>query len=196
MRPLLGVTAILAAAAGPVTTVQQGAPRTLEGTVRVLGGSALPAVVYVPGAQAGARADTGLIDQLHLRYVPTITVVAPGSAVRFRNSDPVVHNVFSPSRATGPFDVGRYGPDEARLHTFARPGAALVLCRIHPEMFAYVFVIDAYAWTQTDAEGRFRLDGVPADATQIIVWHPRAGTRRVTVGPGATTRLAITLGSP
>ena len=155
---------------------------SLAGTVRVRSADRTPAIVYVSAPRAAARAtDTVVIDQHRLAFVPLVLLVAPGGVVRFLNSDPLVHSVFSPTAATGPFDLGRYGPDESRTRTFALEGAAVILCRIHPEMAGHVLVADALRWTATDADGRFRLYDVPSDAGEMVVWHWRGGTRVVSL---------------
>jgi plastocyanin len=167
----------------------------VTGVVLIRGGSRLPAALYVPGAATRSRADTATVDQQGLAYVPAVTIVPPGATVEFRNSDPVVHNVFSPTRATGRFDLGRYGPDQARTHTFGQAGPALILCRIHPEMVAYVLVVDAATWTIAAPDGQFRLQGVPPRAGELIVWHPHAGTRRVSLQDARRGPLVISLPS-
>lgn len=190
--PALAVTLALAF---PVESrAQEAKSSSLTGVIRVRGGGGLPAVAYVEGTPTRTTtADTAVVDQLRLAYVPAVTVVPPGATVEFRNSDPVIHSVFSPSRATGRFDLRRYGPEQVRAHVFVRPGAALILCRIHPEMVAYVFVVEARDWSVTNAEGRFHLEHVPADARELVVWHPRAGTFRFPLPAARADTMFITV---
>lgn len=185
---LLAALAIHAPARG-----QDRATIALTGTIRIRPADRTPTVVYVTGPHPAPTGDTVEVDQLRLAFVPPVRLVAPGTVVRFLNSDPVVHSVFSPTGVTGPFDLGRYGPDEARNRTFVASGAALLLCRIHPEMAGHVLVADAARWTVTDTDGRFRLDDVPVDATELVVWHWRAGTRRVSLAGRPPGPLSITL---
>lgn len=176
-----------------VTALCQERPTiTLTGSVRVRPFDHTPALVYVPATQTVAG-DTAVVDQRRLAFVPPVLLITPGTAVRFLNSDPLLHNVFSPTAATGGFDLGRYGPDETRTRMFTTPGAALILCRIHPEMASHILVAEAARWTVADRDGRFTLDSVAADAVELVVWHWRGGSRRVSLAHRPPGPLVITL---
>lgn len=184
--------------AGTPPAVAQSA--RVEGQVTLHGVPVQHAVVYLvrddPGAARAVAPVRALIDQRDLRFVPGLVAVPPGSAVEFPNSDAVLHNVFNPGGAGGAgFDLGTYASRERRSITFTREGAYVILCHMHPEMAAYVFVVDAPYRTVSDADGRFLLEGVPAGAWRLHVWQRRALPLEVALAlaPGETRSLSPTL---
>ena len=112
-----------------------------------------------------------VIDQANLRFVPRLLVVLPGTTVDFRNSDPILHNVFGPPGPDEGFDLGTYPRTRSRSHTFTVPGAYPILCNVHPEMVAYVVVVATPYHAVVDTAGRFLIDSVPAGRYSINVWH-------------------------
>jgi plastocyanin len=56
-----------------------------------------------------------------------------GDEVTFKNEDKVFHNVFSLSKIL-PFDLGAYGPGQAKKVKLDQPGKIQVECAIHPNM--------------------------------------------------------------
>jgi hypothetical protein len=115
-----------------------------------------------------------MLDQRNLHFVPHTLVVLPGQEITFRNSDPLLHNVFSPDVQGEKFNLGTYPAGESRSHTFQRVGAHVILCHIHPEMAAYVFVTETRYHAVVDEMGRFRIDSIPPGDYTLHAWHPRA----------------------
>lgn len=140
------------------------------------------------------------MDQRGLRFVPSVIAVTPGSTVHFPNSDPLMHNVFSPGQRTGGFDLGTYGTSERRSFTFREEGAHVILCHVHPEMAAYVVVVAAPYRTVSDSAGRYQLVDVAPGTYRLRTWHRRLRTveQLVTVAANERVRLDLTLlrGSP
>ncbi len=152
-------------AGGSVTGILRGTPRDLLETVIYL------APIGERGADLGSP-DSLLIDQRGLRFWPRVVMVPTGGTVLFRNSDPILHNVFSPG--VGPeFDLGTYPRPDFRPHTFQTAGVHVMLCHIHPEMAAYIVVVPGGQAGAVDERGRFRFDSVPPGAYQLVAWRPR-----------------------
>ena len=175
--PALSAAAALFLLGLPAVPQDTAAFAALAGTVRAPNARTAGAVVYlVPRDSAAAPlpVDTGLVDQRDLRFVPRTLVVLPGTTVEFRNSDPILHNVFSPPGVAEGFDLGIYPRTERRLHTFTAPGAHVILCHVHPEMVAYIVVVPTPWYAVVDDEGRFRITGVPPGRYRLRVWHRRA----------------------
>lgn len=82
------------------------------------------------GAAIGAEFE---VRQSEKAFMPERLSVAKGSRVRFANDEKFVHHAFvdSPQFAA---DTGDIPPGEARDIVFARAGAFIVRCAIHPQM--------------------------------------------------------------
>lgn len=155
-----------------------------------------------PGEPA-ASSDTLVIDQNGLRFLPSVVVGRPGITVSFLNSDPILHNVFSPGWSGEAFDLGTYPSNASRSHTFTEPGPHVILCRVHPEMVAYVVVVRTPYHAVTDADGRFHLPRVPPGTYRLNVWRrgseprdetlliPDAGARELVLDLSRPDRLVV-----
>jgi plastocyanin len=172
-----GLAAGLAAGAN-ASSAQSG---TIVGTVRVSGvAGAAGVVVYVeriPGMTFPSPTERAVIDQRGLTFIPHVLPVLVGTTVDFHNGEEpsggraIRHNVFSPSR-TARFDLGTYGYGQSKSVTFGQPGIATVLCNVHPEMSAYVVVLETPFFAVTDSAGTYRLEGVPPGRRVVRAWHP------------------------
>jgi plastocyanin len=151
---------------------------TLGGTVSG-GGPAGPggAVVYLKRVDAPTpRPKPGkvrVVAQKDKRFEPRVLAVTVGTAVDFRNDDPLFHNVFSLSRPND-FDLGLYKGGTSKQETFNTPGAVQLLCNIHSSMMGYVYVVDTPWFAQADASGKFTIHGVPTGEYLVQVWHENA----------------------
>ncbi len=121
------------------------------------------------------RGGTISIVQRDRTILPYLTVVPVGTRIEFPNEDEVFHNLFSLSEPAR-FDLGRYPPGQSRHQVFGRPGLVRLLCDIHSEMAASIFVVDTPWFARPDAEGRYRIDDVPPGRYTMVAWHELAGT--------------------
>ncbi len=147
-----------------------------------------------PAPPVPMRPDTVLIDQAQLRFLPDLVAIPAGGTVHFLNSDPVMHNVFSPRRSAS-FDLGTYPAAELRSHTFENPGQYVMLCHVHPEMVAWVVVVPSPYVAVTDDSGAFSLDGVPPGRYVLRAWSRRTGglERTIDVPAGGIRGVAVEL---
>jgi plastocyanin len=148
------------------------------------------AVVYV-GAIAGksfpAPKEHAKIDQKNLVFTPHILPVLVGTTVDFLNSDAVLHNVFSPDACAEKFNLGTWPQGQSKSYTFAKECAAVLLCKVHPEMEAYVVAVPTPYFASVKADGSFHVGDVPDGSYTVKVWHPKCkpAEKPVTVA-GAT----------
>jgi len=152
---------------------------TVEGKISFQGMPATEAVVYLEHGTSAlvASADTVVLDQRGLRFLPGTLAVSPGTTVVFLNNDDIQHNVFSPGEVVGsgdPFDLGTYSRGEMRIHTFPDLGVHTILCNVHPEMLAYVVSVPTEYRTVTDSDGQFSITDVPPGTYRLHVWHPQS----------------------
>lgn len=130
-------------------------------------------VVYlVPAAKTALTppAVHAKMNQLKLNFVPHLLAIQTGTTVDFLNQDSVNHNVSSPAACCS-FDLGQWGKDGVKSYQFTTAGVAPIICSLHPEMAAYVVVLDTPYFTTVSLEtdnaakkqyAAYSLTGVPA----------------------------------
>ena len=161
---------------GLVMTAAGGS--TIRGTVKATGlASSADAVVYlqqVPGTFP-APAKAADMDQRSMQFTPHVLPIVVGTAVRFLNSDPTPHNVFSPDHEK--YNLGTWPQGQTKDHTFATctkaPCVYVQLCRVHPEMEGYVVVLQNPFFAVTGADGHYKIDNVPPGNYSVGVWHAK-----------------------
>jgi len=147
---------------------------TVVGTVRVRGTLAPDAVVYLEDLRGPAPRRTParvVMDQKNLAFAPRVLAVVEGTTVEFTNSDETQHNVFSPSRGPGAFDLGTYSHGETRSVTMQDRGDVLVLCNIHMEMEGHIVVVRDPYFAVTGGDGRYRIADVPPGRYAAKIWR-------------------------
>ena len=167
------IVALFVAHSGP----PGGAGSRISGTVKVTGvASNADAVVYVqqaPGASPPAK--PAEMDQRSKQFIPHVLPIVVGTAVRFLNSDPTRHNVFSPDYEK--YNLGTWSQGKTKDHAFGKcakvPCVYVQLCLIHPEMDAYVVVLQNPFFAVTIPDGRFEISNVPPGAYSLAVWHAK-----------------------
>jgi len=167
---------------------------TITGHVDVKGKPWGPIYVYVDNIKEPYVDRSTEIVQKDRAFVPNVLVVQRGTRVSFPNSDPFMHNVFSPS-ATHPFDLGSYKQGEkAGMVRMVNAGVVEVLCNMHAKMRANVLVVPNRHHARVGADGSFRLENVPVGARQVVAWTPDAKpvTESVALTPaGAAVTFAL-----
>ncbi len=141
---------------------------------------------------------SAIIDQIHRRFVPLVSVIQTGTSVTFPNKDNIEHDVYSFSPAKT-FELNLYSGIAAHPVVFDKPGLVVLGCNIHDQMIAYIAVVDTPYFAKSDAAGHARLDGLAADSYDVVAWHYRiADDKSVThqtvrVDTAATVRFALAL---
>ena len=191
------IVALLVAHSGPL----DGAGSSISGTVKVTGSASnADAVVYVQQAPDtfAPLATPAEVDQLGKQFIPHVLPIVVGTTVRFLNSDPTRHNVFSPDHEK--YNLGTWPHGKTRDHTFGTcakaPCVYVQLCLIHPEMEAYVVVLQNPFFAVTNTAGRFEITNVPRGTYSLAVWHAKgkAQPKPVTVDTGKPAVVDFMLG--
>ncbi|MCC7032038.1 MAG: hypothetical protein IT179_04295 [Acidobacteria bacterium] len=150
------------------------------------------AAVYLEGTfPPGPTPRRVALGQRDLQFNPGLLIIQRGTPVDFPNQDDLYHNVFSYSK-TKRFDLGRYRKDEKPpVITFDRVGIVRLACEIHEHMEGVILVVDTPYFQKTDADGAYRLEGLPAGRFVLKAWvsEKLVYERPVVLTPGATLRV-------
>src|ERR1700756_4574577 len=131
---------------------------SISGKVSGVSGKSVVYVDTIAGKTFPAPTQHPVMDQKGLVFNPHVLVVEQGTTVDFLNSDTVQHKVFSPSTGgdkKAGHNLGTWPKGEKRSWKFDHPGAAALLCNVHPEMAGFVVVSPTPYFAETDASGAF-----------------------------------------
>jgi plastocyanin len=137
------------------------------------------AVVYLDGSfSKPASHPQKQVAQKDLAFLPPLLPVQVGTRVEFPNFDDTYHSIFSYSPAKR-FDLGRYRPEERPIPSeiFDVPGLVTLRCDIHEHMRGLILVLNTPHFVMTDADGRFRLGGLPSGHYALKAWIDSKTTR-------------------
>ncbi len=177
---------LLALAGTPTASPAAGALRgRVELAGRTLGGqltSPAEAFVYLEDAPGPARPQRAPARILQKRksFSPSFAVVPKGGRVAFENGDGLSHNVFSLAPGNT-FDLGIYPLGQSREAAFLVPGVVPVYCNLHPQMIAYVAVVQNPFFARPAEDGSFLLEGIPPGEYTLLLWSPLSKPERTRV---------------
>lgn len=155
------------------------------------------AVVYIgtiSGKSFPAPKEHAKMDQKSLAFSPHVLPVLVGTTVDFLNSDSVLHNVFTPEACAEKFNLGTWPQGETKSYTFKKECAAVLLCKVHPEMEAYVVAVPTPYFATAHADGSYHMSDLPDGSYTVKVWHPKlkAAGKPVTVAGATEANFEIT----
>ena len=160
----------------------------IKGKVKAIGArNNANAVIYIdkiPGKKFDPPKDPATIDQNNLAYIPHVLPIVAGTTVKYLNSDDVLHNVFTPDKSADKFKLGTWPKGQTRSYTFKNPGCvSVMLCNVHPEMEAYVLVLENPYYAVSAKDGSYLIKGVPAGKYTLTIWHEKlkGASQEVTV---------------
>lgn len=132
------------------------------------------------------------LDQNGMQFIPRVLPIVKGTTVRFLNSEAMPHNAFSPE---GKYNFGIMLKGQTREYKFDKPGTYTQLCAMHPEMVAYIVVLDTPYFGLTDEAGRFEIKDVPSGKYTLATWGERLKQTALPVivetGRTVTTEVAL-----
>jgi len=195
-----GIPGALILAAVTVAGASAAGAGTITGTVTAKPDKyAANAVVYIESVKDSTfkpPAKPAVMDQKDLEFIPHVLPIVAGTTVRFENHDNVSHNVFSPDKCAGEFNLGTWPPGESKDHTFKDAGcAATILCIVHPDMEAYVVVLQNPYYAVTGSGGSFTIEDLPAGKYTLAIWSEKlkAEPVQVTVPESGTVETGFNL---
>lgn len=184
---------------------------TVSGAIKVTGTlvktegakSQKDVVVYLEkvgeGEYPSPPAEHASIDQTRLVFVPHVLAIQAGMTVDFKNSDTTEHNIFSVDDCCD-FDLGTFAGGQSASRQFDVPGAGVMLCKLHPEMSAYVIVLETPYFVVAQVDGAtqtaaYTIENVPAGNYVLKTWNKRCESpeQEITVGEGDETKADVEL---
>ncbi len=136
------------------------------------------------------------IDQRGCMYTPRVVGVQVGQAVRFINSDPLLHNVHTVPQVNRAVNLAMPSGMEPVSKTFRKPEVMVrVKCDVHPWMRAFIGVAPHPKFAVTGADGAFTLTGLPPGDYVIELWHEVLGSQTVavTLAPRETKSVGVSM---
>lgn len=137
-------------------------------------------VVYIEKVSTPVPApkESVSMNQVNLEFFPHVLPIVKGTTVDFMNSDDVLHNVFTPDKCAEKMNLGTWPKGEARSYAFKEEGCeSVVLCNVHPEMEAWVLVLQNQYFFTTDKDGAYKIEGIPPGKYTLIAWHEKLKNR-------------------
>ena len=123
-----------------------------------------------------------VMDQKNLTFIPHVLPVVKGTTVDFLNSDDVLHNVFTPDKCAEKMNLGTWPKGDTRSYTFEELGCeSVMLCNVHPEMEAWILVLQNSYFSRTEKDGIYEIKDVPAGKYNLAVWHEKLNAESVEI---------------
>jgi len=133
-------------------------------------------VVYldrIAGKEFPAPPDPAVMQQINKEFIPHVLPILKGGSVSFSNSDGILHNVHLYQGRRSLFNVATPAGAKPITKTLREPGEMAVLCDVHPEMSAYIIVLETPYAAVTDADGHYEIADVPPESYTLKTWHEK-----------------------
>jgi plastocyanin len=129
-----------------------------------------------------------VLDQKGCRYEPHVLAMMAGQTLKIENSDPTMHNVHPSPKAPSnqEWNVSQMPKGEPVEKSFHDPEVMMpIQCNQHPWMKAFLNVAPNPFYAISDAEGNFKIQGLPPGDYTIAAVHEKLGeqTQKISVGP-------------
>jgi len=172
---------------------------TIRGTVTTSGlKDARDTLVYIDrieGVEFPVPATPAELRQINKEFIPHVLPIMKGGSVSFSNSDGILHNVHLYQGRRSLFNLATPAGAKPITKTFREPGEVAVLCDVHPEMSAYIIVLETPYTAVTAEDGSYTIAGVPPGTYILKTWHEKLKpvTTAVTVEGESTVEVNVEL---
>ncbi len=150
---------------------------TITGKVTASGiKDARDTVVYIDrieGAEFPAPVTPADLRQVNKEFIPHVLPILKGSSVSFSNSDGILHNVHLYRGRRSLFNLATPADAKPITKTFRESGEVAVLCDVHPEMSAYIIVLETPYAAVTTEDGHYTIADVPPGTYTLKTWHEK-----------------------
>ena len=182
------------------SSIAARAPKTggsaeIIGMVKKGSGKIAGAVVSITEVSGSYSAPSKpvVMNQQDKEFLPHVLAIMKGSTVRFENSDPFFHNVFSSSRVQS-FNVSQEKKGDYTDVKFPNSGIVPIKCHIHASMKAYIVVLPNPFFGVSNGSGIFRINNVPAGTYTLKIWSEEGSkTESITVPASGDVKTVIQL---
>lgn len=150
-------------------------------------------VVTVPGVKAQHPAEASFSND-KCRFVPHVAFMRPNGAVKMTSKDATLHTMHAAAvdgRAF--FNISIPVPNLTLSRPIDKAGIVTLSCSTHTWMRGYLHVSEELS-AMSGADGKFRIEGVPAGTYTLKVWHEAlkvAAPVKVTVKDGETATVNL-----
>ena len=128
------------------------------------------------------------------RYRPHVLALQVGQKLNIVNSDGTHHNTHPTPRLNKEWNQTQPPGAPPITNTFVHPEVAIPFKdNQHPWEKAYVAVFKHPYFAITDANGNFRIEGLPPGQYDLVAWHEEMGQKKMelTVAPGEPRTVAF-----
>ena len=157
-------------------------------------GDAVVYIAAIAGKSFPPPQEHAKMDQKNLVFSPRVLPILIGTTVDFLNSDSVLHNVFTPDACADKFNLGTWPQGDTKSFAFKKECAAVLLCKVHPEMEAYVVAVPTPYFALAQADGSYHIAALPDGSYTVKVWHPKvkAAGKPITVAGTTEANFELT----
>ncbi len=156
-------------------------------------------LVYVEGASLNEYEFTPPTSPVTLEhrgcsYLPRVLGVRVGQPLVVLNLDATAHNTHPLTQKNPEWNQTQPVGSPPLVKTFKRPEKSVVFkCNQHPWEKAYVAVFDHPFFAVSDAQGSFKIEGLPPGQYKVVAWHERFGEKSVDITflPGEARELSF-----
>lgn len=147
-------------------------------------GTLKSALVYIKEEVPNTQAPTTsvAVDQHGCVFSPHVAAAMVGQPVDFINSDALLHNVRTVSKANKLFNIAQPVQGMKTTKKFDQPEVGIQLrCDVHFWMVSYLHVLPHPYFAVTGEDGSFSIQGLPAGTYTLELWHEKLGTQSQTI---------------
>ncbi|MEE8367329.1 MAG: hypothetical protein V3S30_03345, partial [Thermoanaerobaculia bacterium] len=109
-----------------------------------------------------------VFDQKNKVFVPHLLPIVRGTTVDIKNSDPFLHNVRIYAGKNTLLNQALPFQGQVVPHVFEETGTYAVRCDAHPEMSAYIVVLENPFFSTVNEDGSYEIAGVPAGSYSLV----------------------------
>jgi plastocyanin len=150
-------------------------------------------VVYLVDITSGKKMDfpaQPVIDQKGCHYEPHVQIIAKGSELQIKNSDPILHNIHSYLGTSTVLNLAEPKQGMVIPKKITKAGGMTLKCDIHNFMRGAIFTAENPYAVLTGKDGSFEIKSVPPGTYQIAIFHeagsPKTGSVTVKGGDKVT----------